>query len=152
MFAPTDTGNYQGYDARQHGDEAQEDEGYADDVEANEYAGNSEDDDGEDILENMDRDYEHRPELDRYDARGIDDQLQQELSLDGRAHAEEDLAQQDRYRQAGRRPNAFMANDDDLDDEEEVLQAMKQERMRMMMRDDGGDANGLGAGSGSGLD
>ena len=100
----------------------------------------------------MDRDYEHRPELDRYDARGIDDQLQQELSLDGRAHAEEDLNQQDRYRAAGRRPNAFMANDDDFDDEEEVLQAMKQERMRMMMRDDGGDANGLGAGSGSGLD
>ena len=100
----------------------------------------------------MDRDYEHRPELDRYDARGIDDQLQQELSLDGRAHAEEELNQQDRYRAAGRRPNAFMANDDDFDDEEEVLQAMKQERMRMMMRDDGGDANGLGAGSGSGLD
>lgn len=45
-----------------------------------------------------------------------------------------------------------MANDEDFDDEEEVLQAMKQERMRMMMRDDGGDANGLGAGSGSGLD
>jgi len=29
---------------------------------------------------------------------------------------------------------------------------MRQERMRMMMRDDGGDANGLGAGSGSGLE
>jgi hypothetical protein len=75
LFAQNDGGNYEGYDARQNGDEAQEDEGYADDVEANEYAGNSEDDDGEDILENMDRDYEHRPELDRYDARGIDDQL-----------------------------------------------------------------------------
>lgn len=69
----------------------------------------------------MDRDYEHRPELDRYDAQGIDDQLQQELSLDGRAQAEEELNQQDRYRAAGRRPNAFMANDDDFEDEEEVL-------------------------------
>lgn len=72
MFAQNDTGNYQGYDARQHGDEAQEDDGYADDVEANEYAGNSEEEDGEDI-QNMDRDYEERPELDRYEARGIDD-------------------------------------------------------------------------------
>ena len=73
LFAQNDTGNYQGYDARQHGEEAQEDDGYADDVEANEYAGNSDDDEGEDILENMDRDYENRPELDRYDEQGIDD-------------------------------------------------------------------------------
>ena len=73
LFAQDDTGNYQGYDARQRGEEAQEDDGYADDVEANEYAGNSDDDEGEDILENMDRDYENRPELDRYDEQGIDD-------------------------------------------------------------------------------
>ena len=49
------------------------------------------DDDGEAILAQMDRDYANRPELDRYDVRGIDDLLQHEISLDDRAHAEEEL-------------------------------------------------------------
>jgi hypothetical protein len=39
---------------------------------------------------------------------------------------------------AGRRPGAFM-DDEYEEDQDEVLAAMKQERMRMMMRDNGGD-------------
>lgn len=39
---------------------------------------------------------------------------------------------------AGRRPGAFI-DDEDEEDQDEVLAAMKQERMRMMMRDGDGE-------------
>lgn len=41
-------------------------------------------------MENIEDDYEARPELDRYEQRGLDDQIvQNELSLDGRKAVEE---------------------------------------------------------------
>jgi hypothetical protein len=89
-------------------------------------------------MENIEADYEARPELDRYEDRGIDNQIiQNELSLDGRREVEERLEREERFRMAGRRPGAFI-DDEYEEDQDEVMAAMKQERMRMMMRDNGG--------------
>jgi len=50
-------------------------------------------------MENMEDDYQVRPELDRYEARGIDDQIvQNELSMDARREIDEKLDREDRYR------------------------------------------------------
>ena len=48
---------------------------------------NSEDEvEGDDLMENMEKDYEARDDLDHYEAQGIDDLVDanQELSLEGR--------------------------------------------------------------------
>ena len=58
------------------------------DFQAYEHASNSEVDDGEDVLENVNRGYNFRAQLDRYNAREIDNQIKQEISLDVRSHAE----------------------------------------------------------------
>lgn len=54
---------------------------------------NSEDDvEGDDLEDNMENDYEARPELDNYEAQGIDDIIQQnELSMEGRLEVERRL-------------------------------------------------------------
>ena len=54
---------------------------------------NSEDDvEGDDLEDNMENDYEARPELDNYEAQGIDDIIQQnELSMEGRIEVERRL-------------------------------------------------------------
>jgi hypothetical protein len=61
-----------------------------DDIDRAQYQENSEEQDGDDLMENIEDDYEARPELDRYEQRGLDDQIvQNELSLDGRKAVEE---------------------------------------------------------------
>ena len=54
---------------------------------------NSEDDvEGDDLEDNMENDYEARPELDNYEAQGMDDIIQQnELSMEGRVEVERRL-------------------------------------------------------------
>lgn len=54
---------------------------------------NSEDDvEGDDLEDNMEGDYEARPELDNYEAQGMDDIIQQnELSMEGRVEVERRL-------------------------------------------------------------
>ena len=61
---------------------------------------NSEDDvEGDDLEDNMENDYEARPELDNYEAQGIDDIIQQnELSMEGRIEVERRLDQDERLR------------------------------------------------------
>ena len=76
-------------------------------------------------MENIEADYLANPHLDRYEERGIDDQiLHNELSAGARAEVEERLERDDRLRMAGRRPGAFM-DDEYEEDQDEVLAAMK---------------------------
>lgn len=68
----------------------------------------------------MEEDYEHRPELDRYEAAGLDDDIlaQNELSHEGRLEVERRMDQDERLKQnmKGRRPGALMDEDDDEED------------------------------------
>lgn len=70
-------------------------------------------------MENMEDDYRAVPELDNYDDVGIDDQIVDELSAEGRAEVERRLEQEERLRanMQGRRPNALHDNEDDEEDE-----------------------------------
>lgn len=58
--------------------------------------------------------------------------------MDARQEVEARLEREERLRMAGRRPGAFI-DEDDEEDQDEVFAAMKQDRMRMIMRD--GDGN-----------
>lgn len=54
---------------------------------------NSEDNvEGDDLMEDFEKDYAERPELDRYDHEGIDDESHQELSMGQRIEIDEQLA------------------------------------------------------------
>ena len=99
---------------------------------------NSEDEvEGDDLMDNMEQDYEARPELDRYEADGLDDEQQMELSAQGRMAAEVELDERERRQMAmgQRRPRAFL--DDEFDDDQDELlhNQLRQERMQQMMRD-----------------
>lgn len=61
---------------------------------------NSEDEiEGDDLMENMDQDYEQRPELDNYERVGIDDEGEvEELSYNQRLEVDNQLNKEDRYR------------------------------------------------------
>ena len=97
----------------------------------------SEDDDvdGDDLEENMEDDYQARPELDQYDEVGIDDQgEQEELSVNQRMEINRRLDQEERMRanMQGRRAAALMDDEFEDDDNEVINNQMRQERMRMM--------------------
>lgn len=69
----------------------------------------------------MEKDYEARPELDIYEAQGIDDLVgADELSQEGRMEVDRRLDQEERLRQnmQGRRPGALL---DDEDEEDELV-------------------------------
>jgi len=70
----------------------------------------SEEGDGDDLLEDMEKDYEAKPELDRYESDGIDDEGDHaELGYQQRRELERQMAQEERMRaQKGRRAGAFM--------------------------------------------
>lgn len=95
------------------------------------------------MLENMEDDYKADERLDHYDDIGIDDQLVDELSAEGRAEVEKKLDQEERLRanMQGRRPGALLENEDDEEDEL-VAQQIRQERLRMMREGLGGNEHG----------
>lgn len=70
-------------------------------------------------MENMEDDYKADERLDHYEDVGIDDQLVDELSAEGRAEVEKKLDQEERLRanMQGRRPGALLENEDDEEDE-----------------------------------
>jgi len=72
-------------------------------------------------MDNMEQDYEARPELDMYEADGVDNLEQNELDLQGRMAAEVELDERERRQmQMGqRRPRAFM--DDEFDDDQDEI-------------------------------
>ena len=90
----------------------------------------------------MENDYNAVPELDNYEAQGIDDLVQSELSLEGRAEVDRKLEQEARLQanMRGRRPGALMDEDDEED--ELVQQQIRQERLRMMREGLGGQDGG----------
>ena len=91
----------------------------------------------------MEKDYQANDELDRYEHVGLDNESQQELSLNARMQADQEMERQERAKlnMAHRRPGAF--NDEELeDDENEILHnEMRRERMRIMMDNNGGEGD-----------
>ncbi|KAL7266564.1 MCM DNA helicase complex subunit [Rhizina undulata] len=83
--------------------------------------------DGEDLMENMERDYTQKPGEDRYDNLGIDDEGEyDELDPAERRRLEEQLNRRDRaFARARRMPAAFLN-----DDEEDNLDPSMQPRRR----------------------
>ena len=67
----------------------------------------------------MEADYNQVAQLDQYDDVGIDNEGQEELSVNERNEVDRRLAQEDRMRanMQGRRPGAFM--DDEFENDEE---------------------------------
>ena len=85
--------------------------------------GRNDDDDseGEDILDNADKDYRRIEELDRYDEEILDNNEYDEMSAQARMDAEKALAERDREDQGRgtRLPAALQDDSDDSDDEAE---------------------------------
>lgn len=75
IYRAENDGDFEGYAGgqRDNGIDAGSDVFGDDDVDREQYHGNSEDEQGDDLLENIEADYEARPELDVYENRGIDD-------------------------------------------------------------------------------
>ena len=94
--------------------------------------GDSEDEvEGDDLMDNMEADYEANPLLDNYEAVGIDEDEQNELSMNQRMQVDERLDKEERLQKLGRRPGALM--EDEYDEDDEMLHnQMRQERLRMM--------------------
>jgi DNA replication licensing factor MCM2 len=107
--------------------------------------GDSEDDvDGDDLMDDMERDYEARPELDRYDMEGLDEDDQRELSMTGRMQVDQQLNREERMQQIGRRPGALMHEEFD-DEDEDMHNQIRQERLKML-REGGIDHGGPDSG------
>lgn len=70
--------------------------------------------DGEDLMQNMEKDYTQNLVLDRYDDRGIDDEVYEEMDVATRRAVDQRLDQMDRLRGA-QRPQYLQDEDDDLD-------------------------------------
>jgi hypothetical protein len=90
-------------------------------------------------MDNMEQDYEERPELDRYDLDQLDDEEQNELSMAGRMQVDEQLNREERMHQLGRRPGALMDEEDE--DDEEILNQMRKDRLKKMR--EGGFDHGM---------
>lgn len=103
--------------------------------------GDSEDEvEGDDLMDNMEADYEANPVLDNYENVGIDEDDQHELSMNQRMEVDQRLDQQDRLQKLGRRPGALI--DEEYDEDDEMLHnQMRQERLRMMR--EGGPDQGM---------
>ena len=102
-----------------------------------------ESDDGEDLMDNMEADYVAKPGMDAYDDDQIDDNEQRELSYEARQEVDRRLNQEDRLREmanTGRRVPGAFAEDIDIDDDHEEMQArLRQDRFRMMREEAKGD-------------
>lgn len=107
----------------------------------------------DDLMENMDNDYEAKPELDRYEEIGLDDEGDYDaLGYEERMEVDRKLGQQDflrRMQDEGRRiPGALIGEYDAEDDHEEQMAQFRQERFRMMREeakaDDDQDLNDMG--------
>jgi len=69
-----------------------------------------------------DRDYERKDELDRYERDGIDDDEQEELDYNDRREVERRLNEEAKYRQRNksRIPGAFMDDENEFSEEDEL--------------------------------
>jgi DNA replication licensing factor MCM2 len=105
----------------------------------------SDEGEGEDLIENMEDDYQQKPELDKYESEGLDDdgdhanlnyeerrELEKRMDLEARAKA-----------QRGRRAGAFM-DDDEYSEADDVARQMRLERMRQQNNRGDEDMGGTG--------
>lgn len=94
------------------------DDDYDDEAEAEQQAALlQEEEDGEDLLENAQRDYQRIEALDTYGTEGIDDGEYDMIDRDQRALAERELQRRDR--EGGRRSEGFYGMLDSVEDEED---------------------------------
>lgn len=114
-----------------------EDDEIIDDVQEDNQENSDEGIEGDDLIEGMERDYEARPELDRYENDGLDNEDQNELDFLGRQAVEQQLNYEEHKgnQRRARIPGAFMDDEYDDDQDEVMHNQMRQERMRQMMRD-----------------
>jgi DNA replication licensing factor MCM2 len=140
LFGAGDGARREEFEFRGAGDEAEEDDqDIHDDVDAQadeEGAGSEDEAEGEDILENMEDDYQEKPELDRYEADGLDDEGDHaELDYQQRREIERNMDQDARMRQQrGRRAGAFM-DDNEYSENEEIARQMRMDRMKALHGD-----------------
>jgi DNA replication licensing factor MCM2 len=116
-------------------DEAMEDDdAILDDDQA---ADGSDEGEGEDLLENMEDDYQPKAELDRYESEGLDDEGDHaDLDYQQRRELEKQMDQEARAKaQRGRRAGAFM-DDDEYSEADDVARQMRLERMRQQNQRD----------------
>ena len=91
-------------------------------------------------MENMEQDYREQQELDHYEDVGLDDDQQEELSMNQRMMVDQQLDQDQQIRDRGRRrPGTLLDGDDDEDMDENEMNAMRRRRMREMREGDIGD-------------
>ena len=101
-------------------EEAFEDDNVIVDDIQEEVDGDSEDEvERDDLMDNMEQDYEANPVLDNYEAIGIDEDDQIELSMNQRMQVDQRLEQEERMQRVGRRPGALM--DEEYDEDDELL-------------------------------
>ena len=101
IFFPNRGGNnneLEGYQPEEDFEALEDDNVIVDDIQED-GAGDSEDQvEGDDLMDDMERDYEARPELDNYEMDGLDEDDQQELSMNERMNVDRRLEQEDRLR------------------------------------------------------
>jgi DNA replication licensing factor MCM2 len=102
---------------------------------------------GDDLMEGMEKDYEHIPELDRYEREGIDDSevvQEQHLDAEGRAQVDRLLNERDRHNAArGRRLPVAMLEEDYSEDDDLARQLRKErEKINREFDDDAEDDAG----------
>ena len=81
---------------------------------------------GEDLMENMEKDYEPKPELDDYEEEGLDEGEYSEMDAEERKKADEEMYKRDveRMKESGRLPRAVI-DEYEFSDEEEQLERRK---------------------------
>lgn len=103
---------------------------------------------GEDLMENMDKDYEAIPELDKYEAEGIDENEYEPINEEQKREAEEVLRRRDVEQLAAQRrvPAALLEADQESDLEEDLREAIRRSRQRAaeadLALDEGEDEEG----------
>lgn len=99
-----------------------------------------EEEDGEDLLENAEKDYQRIAALDTYGTEGMDDREYQEMNIDQRRAAEAELARLERERGASRHDGLYGMALETLENEEEE-EARRARRRMFGGREVEGDAS-----------
>ena len=94
---------------------------------------------GEDLEENMERDYQAIPALDNYENVGIDDERQRELTMQERRKVEQKLEAEDRAKLAKKKrlPEAMFSEfDEEFSEDNELQKQLRRERLWMQQEEE----------------
>ena len=105
------------------------------DIIAGDDRGNESEVSGEDLMENMEQDYQHIPQLDQYEGQGIDDNQEtneKNLTAEERARVEKLLDQRDKKNamKGKRRPVAMLDDQEDSEDDN-LARQLRRERQKI---------------------